>query len=159
MPHPSIAGEVAGQAWMMMHARSWIAFWPAVSPTACTNFKPIIRKSRADILHDTEMNVFTCLHIIQGLCKTCCLRPHRHNQELEEDSAAMEQERLQLQQQAESLAQRLEAVLSDKFVARTAFDADTPIDKTLAFLQDVIKVSPLARYQDDCEFRRSLLIS
>ena len=75
----------------------------------------------------------------------------RHNQELEEDSAAMQQERLQLQQQAESLAQRLEAVLSDKFVARTAFDADTPIDKTLAFLQDVIKVIPLARYQDDCK--------
>ncbi|KAL0049434.1 hypothetical protein WJX82_002295 [Trebouxia sp. C0006] len=65
----------------------------------------------------------------------------RYNQELEEDSAAMEQERLQLQQQAESLAQRLEAVLSDNFVARTAFDADTPIDKTLAFLQDVIKGS------------------
>lgn len=75
----------------------------------------------------------------------------RHNQELEEDSAAMQQERLQLQQQAESIAQRLEAVLSDKFVARTAFDADTPIDKTLAFLQDVIKVIPLARYQDDCK--------
>jgi len=91
--------------------------------------------------------------------KTSCLWPHRHNQELEEDSAAMQQERLQLQQQAESLAQRLEAVLSDKFVTRTAFDADTPIDKTLAFLQDVIKVSPLARYQNDCEYHRSLLMS
>ena len=51
----------------------------------------------------------------------------------------MAQERVQLQQQAESLAQRLEAVLSNKFVPRT-FDADTPIDKTLAFLQDIIKV-------------------
>ena len=71
----------------------------------------------------------------------------------------MQQERLQLQQQAESLAQRLEAVLSDKFVARTAFDADTPIDKTLAVLQDVIKVSPLARCQNDCQYHRSLLMS
>lgn len=65
--------------------------------------------------------------------------PHRYNQELEEDSVAMAQERVQLQQQAESLAQRLEAVLSNKFVPRM-FDADTPIDKTLAFLQDIIKV-------------------
>lgn len=70
----------------------------------------------------------------------------------------MEQERLQLQQQAESLAKRLEAVLSDKFVARTAFDADTPIDKTLAFLQDVIKVSLLARTQDDCKSHRLVLM-
>ncbi len=116
------------------------------------------QKSRADILHDTEIDVLIRLHVIQGLCKTCCLRPHRHNQELEEDSAAMEQERLQLQQQAESLAKRLEAVLSDKFVARTAFDADTPIDKTLAFLQDVIKVSLLARTQDDCKFHRLVLM-
>ena len=55
----------------------------------------------------------------------------------------MEQERAQLQQQAESLAQRLEQVLSDKFVPTEAFDADTPIDKTLAFLQEIIKVSML----------------
>ena len=75
----------------------------------------------------------------------------------------MQQERLQLQQQAESLAQRLEAVLSEKFVARTAFDADTPIDKTLAFLQDVIKVSPLVSGQPGIilgfSFRRSLFFS
>ena len=68
------------------------------------------------------------------------LELHRYNQELEEDSAAMQQERLQLQQQAESLAERLEAVLSNKFMSRTAFDADTPIDKTLALLQELIKV-------------------
>lgn len=53
----------------------------------------------------------------------------------------MEQERLQLQQQAMSLAERLEAVLTDKFVPRTdVFDSDTPIDKTLAFLQDISNV-------------------
>ena len=52
----------------------------------------------------------------------------------------MEQERLQLQQQAETLARRLEAVLSEQLPARDAFDADTPIDKIMAFLQDIIKV-------------------
>lgn len=52
----------------------------------------------------------------------------------------MEQERVQLQQQAESLSRRLEQVLSDKSVPAAAFDADTPIDKTLAFLQEIIKV-------------------
>ena len=66
---------------------------------------------------------------------------YRYNQELEEDTAAMEQERLQLQQQATSLAERLDAVLSDKFVPRTdVFDSDMPIDKTLAFLQSMIEV-------------------
>ena len=61
----------------------------------------------------------------------------------------MEQERLQLRPQpaplaaglAETLALRLEAVLSEQLPARDAFDADTPIDKIRAFLQDIIKVS------------------
>ena len=47
----------------------------------------------------------------------------------------MDQEKAKLQQEADSLAQRLEAVLNDKFEPRTSFDADTPIDKTLNFLQ------------------------
>ena len=64
---------------------------------------------------------------------------HRHNQELEE---VIQQEKLQLQQEALSLTQRLEAVLSGKFGLRTgSCDSDTPIDKVQAFLQDVIKVS------------------
>ena len=66
---------------------------------------------------------------------------YRYNQELEEDTAAMEQERVQLQQQAETLARRLEAVLSDQMPVRDAFDAETPIDKTMSFLQDIVKVS------------------
>lgn len=54
----------------------------------------------------------------------------------------MDQEKAKLQQEADSLAQRLEAVLHDKFEPRTSFDADTPIDKTLNFLQSIIQVRP-----------------
>ena len=52
----------------------------------------------------------------------------------------MLQDKLRLQAQANSLEQRLEAVLQDKFLAKS-FDAETPIDKTLAYLHSVIKVS------------------
>lgn len=56
----------------------------------------------------------------------------------------MEQEKLQLQQQALSLSQRLEAMLSGKLgLTAKSFDSDTPIDKAQAFLQDVIKVCSL----------------
>ena len=53
----------------------------------------------------------------------------------------MQEEKLQLQQEAEKLAQQLQAVLSDKFARRSTFDADTPIDKTLGYLQSIIGVS------------------
>lgn len=52
----------------------------------------------------------------------------------------MHEEQRKLQREAKSLAQRLEAVLQDKFAPRNSFDADTPIDKTLQFLQKVIAV-------------------
>ena len=65
----------------------------------------------------------------------------RHNQELEQDSAAMSEEKERLRQEADSLAERLEAVMHDKFNPRQSFDADTPIDKTLNFLQSFIAVS------------------
>ena len=65
----------------------------------------------------------------------------RHNQELEQDSVTMHEEQRKLEREARSLALRLDAVLKDKFTARTNFDADTPIDKTLKFLQEVIAVS------------------
>ena len=69
----------------------------------------------------------------------------RHNQKLEQDSAAMVEEKLQLQRQADSLVHRLDVVLHDKFKStKTAFDADTPIDKTLSYLQGIIKVTCLA---------------
>ena len=55
----------------------------------------------------------------------------------------MHQQNLQLEQEAQALAQRLDAVMQDKFTPRASgFDADTPIDKTLNFLQAFIAVSP-----------------
>ncbi|KAL3147885.1 putative 3',5'-cyclic phosphodiesterase pde-3, variant 2 [Trebouxia sp. C0010 RCD-2024] len=62
----------------------------------------------------------------------------RQNQELERYTATMLEDKLRLQEQANSLEERLEAVLHDKFHAKT-FDAETPIDKTLVFLHSVIK--------------------
>ena len=53
----------------------------------------------------------------------------------------MQQEKRELQRQADSLVHRLEAVLHDKFQSSMGFDADTPIDKTLTFLQSFIRVS------------------
>ena len=52
----------------------------------------------------------------------------------------MSEEKERLRQEADSLAQRLEAVMHDKFKPRASFDADTPIDKTLNFLQSFIAV-------------------
>ena len=53
----------------------------------------------------------------------------------------MQEEKACLQQEAEKLAQQLQAVLSEKFVRQGTFDAETPIDKTLGYLQSVISVS------------------
>lgn len=66
---------------------------------------------------------------------------YRHNEELEQDSVAMQAEARKLQREANSLARRLEAVMHDKLKARTSFDAATPIDKTLQYLQNAIMVS------------------
>ena len=65
----------------------------------------------------------------------------RQNEDLEQVSVAMQEEKELLRQEAENLAQQLQAVLNDKFARRGTFDADTPIDKTLNYLQDVISVS------------------
>ena len=54
----------------------------------------------------------------------------------------MLEDKLRIQAEADSLSQRLEAVLRDKF-ERRSFDADTPIDKTLGYLQCVIRVGSL----------------
>lgn len=54
----------------------------------------------------------------------------------------MQGEKDRLQQEAEKLAQRLQAVLKGKFLERGSFDADTPIDKTLGYLQSIISVGP-----------------
>ena len=65
---------------------------------------------------------------------------YRQNEDLEQVSMAMQEEKVQLQQEAEKLAQQLQAVLSDKFTRRSNFDADTPIDKTLGYLESIISV-------------------
>ena len=66
----------------------------------------------------------------------------RQNQLLEEASASMQQEQDRLQHQASSLASQLHAVLQEKrHQRRLSFDAETPVDKTLNYLQSVISVS------------------
>lgn len=72
----------------------------------------------------------------------------RQNEDLEQESVAMQGEKDRLQQEADQLAQRLQAVLSEKFVERGSFDAETPIDKTLAYLQSVISVRILLLHND-----------
>ena len=61
--------------------------------------------------------------------------------EKEDLQQVMLEEKLRLQQEAGKLAEQLQAVLNDKFVRRNTFDAETPIDKTLGYLETVISVS------------------
>ncbi len=75
----------------------------------------------------------TYCHHFPSLC--------RQKEDLEQVSVTMQEEKLRLQQEAEKLAQQLQAVLNDKFVRRNTFDAETPIDKTLGYLETVISVS------------------
>ena len=66
----------------------------------------------------------------------------RQNQLLEEASVSMQQEQDRPQHQASSLADQLQAVLQEKrHWRRLSFDAETPVDKTLNYLQSVISVS------------------
>lgn len=61
---------------------------------------------------------------------------------MEQDSAALQQEKERLESEAAELAMRLDAVMRDKFAhSPTGFDADTPIDKTLNLLHGIIAVS------------------
>lgn len=70
---------------------------------------------------------------------------------MEQDSATLQQEKQRLETQAAELAQRLDAVMHDKFAHQSSgFDADTPIDKTLNFLQSFIAVSILHRLAVSC---------
>lgn len=62
---------------------------------------------------------------------------------MEQDSAALQQDKQRLESEASELAQRLAAVMHDKFKHQSdGFDADTPIDKTLNFLHCIIAVRP-----------------
>ena len=63
---------------------------------------------------------------------------------MEQDSVALQQDKQRLESEAAELAQRLDAVMQDKFAHQSSsFDADTPIDKTLNFLQSFIAVSSM----------------
>lgn len=66
----------------------------------------------------------------------------RQNQALERDWQSMLDEKFRLQQESKALSQHLNALLNDKFGPQInkGFDADTPIDKTLAFIQFIIAV-------------------
>jgi len=64
----------------------------------------------------------------------------RQNEELEQATLAIQEEKERLEKEAQSLAQQLQAVLNDKFVPHQDFDADTPIDKTLKMMQTIIGV-------------------
>ena len=83
------------------------------------------------------------IHQPRILLPEACVIKCRQNQALEQDSLTMFEERTKLQNQADTLSERLEAVLHDKFAPRSgsSFDADTPIDKTLNMLQSIISVS------------------
>ena len=70
----------------------------------------------------------------------CC----RQKQDLEQATVIMQEEKDKLEEEAHNLAQKLEAVLQDKYVPREVFDADTPIDKILKLLQTIIGVCPAA---------------
>ena len=72
----------------------------------------------------------------------------RENQDLEQNriqmeqqTAAIQREKDALQQSTLDLAQRLEAVIHDKFMPKSHINADTPIDKTLNFLHAFVAVS------------------
>ena len=65
----------------------------------------------------------------------------RRNQDLEQDSVSYQAQKVQAEIAASAMAERLQAVLQDKFrPSSTAFDSDTPIDKALSFLQSYIQV-------------------
>ena len=72
---------------------------------------------------------------------------YRENQDLEQNriqmemqTAAIQKEKEAFQQEALDLAQRLDAVIHDKFIPKSHIDADTPIDKTLNFLHAFVVV-------------------
>ena len=72
-----------------------------------------------------------------GMFTIYCM--YRHNQALEQDSAAMQEEQARLTQEAHNLSQRMEALMHDKFELHDSkFDAETPIDKVLNVMQAFI---------------------
>ena len=113
--------------------------------TWCPSCEPVGRQDQIPAnytqVHWAVFTVVMVFKVVMVVMVFKVVMVGRHNQELEQDSVAMHEEQRKLEREARSLALRLDAVLKDKFTARTTFDADTPIDKTLKFLQEVIAVS------------------
>ncbi|KAL0024765.1 hypothetical protein WJX79_003822 [Trebouxia sp. C0005] len=118
--HPHISKKDGRTKWAM------IEMWPMQDPVTAGS---AVLAKKYNISQQKELE-------LQLASQQVALQ--RQNQELEQDSVIMQEEQRKLQREANSLAQRLEAVLHDKFTPRSGFDADTPIDKTLQFLQGVI---------------------
>lgn len=90
-------------------------------------------------------SLHTCHELYHHNTHRLCVLADRKNQEMEQDSAALQQDKERLESEAAELAQRLDAVMHDKFEHQSAgFDADTPIDKTLNFLHCIIAVRLVA---------------
>ncbi|KAL3135611.1 3',5'-cyclic-nucleotide phosphodiesterase pde1 [Trebouxia sp. C0009 RCD-2024] len=105
---------------------SMIEMWPMHDPVDAS---PAVLVKRYNITQHKELEIQLATR--QGDLL-------RQNEDLEQESVAMQGEKDRLQQEADKLAQQLQAVLSEKFVQRCTFDAETPIDKTLGYLQSVI---------------------
>ena len=61
---------------------------------------------------------------------------------MERDSTIMHEQQQKLQQEADKLAHRLQVILRDKPQKRSSdFDSETPVEKTLNFLKDIVAVS------------------
>ncbi|DBB03659.1 hypothetical protein WJX82_000931 [Trebouxia sp. C0006] len=104
-----------------------IEMWPMQDPV---DSSPAVLVKRYNVTQQKELE-------LQLSCQQEALQ--KQNQVLEQDSADMQQERLRLELEAKALAQRLDAVMHDKFEHQSSgFDADTPIDKTLNFLHAFI---------------------
>ncbi|KAL0024748.1 hypothetical protein WJX79_001370 [Trebouxia sp. C0005] len=126
-PIPRISSKTGELKWSMME------MWPMTDPITG---KPAVLV----IVHNITQQKRLELQLAQ---RHEALQ--RANQDLEQNriqmerqTAAIQREKDALQQEARSLAQRLEAVIHDKFIPKSHIDADTPIDKTLNFLHAFI---------------------
>ncbi len=88
-----------------------------------------------------DLNLLLLLYLLLLLLLLLLKLLCRQKEDLEQVSVVMQEEKLKLQEEAEKLAQQLQAVLNDKFVRRNTFDAETPIEKTLGYLETIISVS------------------
>ncbi|DBA93554.1 TPA: putative 3',5'-cyclic phosphodiesterase pde-3 [Trebouxia sp. C0006] len=126
-PIPRISNKTGELKWSMME------MWPMTDPITG---KPAVLV----IVHNITQQKRMELQLAQ---RHEALQ--RANQDLEQNriqlerqTAAIQREKDALQQEARNLAQRLEAIIHDKFIPKSHIDADTPIDKTLNFLHAFI---------------------